>query len=124
MARNARSLREVLQQRSLAVRVAVEEEVRRVLDTHTDESAYVSSVVSRFSIKIPQFDFDLERIKKVEDYQQMPGSHFVGEVIFTDRSYKAWVVNFGIPYVGDILNANWYEAGDDPCAARGTQSVC
>jgi len=32
----------------------------------------------------------------------MDGSHFVGEVVFTDRTYQAWVVTFGIPYTGNL----------------------
>lgn len=62
--------------------------------------AYIDSVISRFSIKLPEFNF--EHIKKTEAYEEKPGSFFVGEVIFTNRSYRVWVVTFGIPYKGQI----------------------
>ena len=99
LARNSRALREVLQQRSLAVRTAVGEEIRGVLDSQADESSYVSTVVGRFSIKIPQFDFDHEHVKKVEEYEQMPSPY---QSIFPNQMVRMWVVNFGIPYIGDI----------------------
>ncbi len=98
-ARNSRTLQEVLQQRSLAVRAAVEEEIRGVLDHQADEGSYVSSVVGRFSIRIPQFDFDPQHFKKVEEHEQMPSPH---QGIFPNQMVRVWVVNFGIPYVGDI----------------------
>jgi hypothetical protein len=111
MARNSRTLREVLQQQSLAVRAAVEEEVRGVLDTHADESAYISSVVNRFSVKIPQFDFNPEHIKKAEEYEQMPSPH---QGILPNQTVRVWVVNFGIPYVGDIDSLRYIPpAGSD-----------
>ena len=79
---------------------ALDQEIRGVLDRRSDEGAYIDSVISRFSIELPEFDF--EHIEKTEAYEEKPGSYFVGEVIFTDRSYRAWVVTFALPYKGQI----------------------
>lgn len=94
------AVQEVLQRQGKEMRAAIDSKIRGVLDRRADESAYIDSVISRFSIEIPQFDF--ENVKKTEAYEEKPGSFFVGEVIFTNRSYKAWVVTFGFPYRGQI----------------------
>jgi hypothetical protein len=97
-----RPLQDVLGQQSLTMRIALEKEVHDLIDGQKDEEAYIASVIEKFSAKIPQFNFDPKCIQKVDKYEQMDGSHFVGEVIFTDRMYNAWVVTFGIPYKGNL----------------------
>lgn len=96
------ALQEALRQQSLAMRTALNKEVHDLIDGQKDEGAYIASVIEQFSAKIPQFNFDHECIQKVGKYEQMDGSYFVGEVVFTDRTYKAWVVTFGIPYKGNL----------------------
>jgi hypothetical protein len=94
------SVQEVLQRRSQDTRNALEQGIRRVIDRRASEGAYIDSVISKFSVRIPHFDF--ENIKKTEAYEEKPGSFFTGEVIFTNQAYKAWVVTFGFPYKGEI----------------------
>jgi len=95
-------LRDVLQNRSKAMRIALEQDVRRVLEQQPDESAYLVSMISKYSIAVPQLDFDPDDIKKTEDYEQVHGTQLVGEVFIPDRLYRVWVVTFGIPFTGDI----------------------
>src|SRR5579862_1782134 len=97
------SLQEALRRQHLTMNTTLDEEVRRLGGKpQHDEDAYIASAIERFRAKIPQFDFDSEHIQKKPTYEQMDGSHFVGEVVFTDRTYQAWVVTFGIPYTGNL----------------------
>jgi len=98
-ARNSRALQEVLQQRSLSARSKVEGKIRGALDGQSDEETVITSVVEACSIKIPQFDFTPEHIKKEEWYDQIPGQL---QSIFPNQKMQVWGVTFGFPYTGDV----------------------
>jgi hypothetical protein len=84
------------------MRSRLDKDIRGVIQRQSDEGTYMNSVISEFSVTIPQLDFEPEHIQKTEDYEQVHGSKLPGEVIFPDRMYRVWVVTFGIPYTGDI----------------------
>lgn len=94
----SKAVQEVLRVRSQQMREALDKEIRGVLDSGADEDTYISSVVNRFRVEIPQFDFDAERITKTEEYEDRRGSDMFGRNV----SRKAWVVTFGFPYEGQL----------------------
>ncbi len=98
MSSRGRPLQEVLRVRSLQMREALDKEIRGVVDSGADEDAYINSVIDRFGIKIPQFDFDADRIKKDEEYEDRRGSDMFGRSV----TRKAWIVTFGFSYSGQI----------------------
>lgn len=95
-------LRDVLQKRARDMRARLESDIRRVLENQADGRAYIDSIISDFSVTIPQLDFEPEHLQKTDEYEQVHGSRIPGEVIFPDRMYRIWVITFGIPYTGDI----------------------
>lgn len=95
-------LSDVLQKRMQAIRVAVERGTRKVLESRSDESAYISAIISEYSVSIPHLDLEPEHIKKTEKYDQFHGSQLAGQVVIPDRMYRVWIVTFGIPYTGDV----------------------
>ncbi len=90
------AVQEVLQRRSRDMRAALDQGIHGVLDGQSDEGTYIDSVISRFSVRLPEFDF--ENIKKTEAYEEKTGSNFVGEAILR----RAWVITFGFRYKGEI----------------------
>lgn len=98
LSRQGKSVQEVLRARSLQMRVALDKEIRGVLGSGTDNNAYISSVVNRFRVEIPRFDFDADRITKTEEYEDRQGSDMFGQNV----SRKAWVITFGFPYEGRL----------------------
>jgi len=98
MSHHGRSLQEVLRVRSLQMQKALDKEIREGVDSGTDGDAYINSVIGRFGITIPQFDFDADHIKKDEEYEDRRGSDMFGRNV----TRKAWIVTFGFPYSGQI----------------------
>jgi len=98
MSHRGRPLQEVLRVRGLQMQEALDKEIRGVVDSGTDEDAYINSAIDRWSIKIPQFDFDADHIKKDEEYEDRRGSDVFGRSV----TRKAWIVTFGFPYTGQI----------------------
>lgn len=95
------SLQQFLQQRGQAMRAALNQEVRGVLDRHVDEGAYISAAIDRFNTEIPQLDFDPAHIQKADNIEEHSGEQlYRGHSL--NRSYRYWVVTFGIPYTGEI----------------------
>ena len=77
---------------------ALDKEIRGVLDSGVDEDTYISSVVNRFRVEIPRFDFDTDHISKTEKYEDRQGTDMFGRNVLR----KAWVVTFGFPYQGQL----------------------
>jgi hypothetical protein len=98
MSHRGRALQEMLRVRSLQMQEALGKEIRDVVDSGADEDAYINSVIDRWSIKIPQFDFDVDHIKKNEQYEDRQGSDMFGGSV----TRKAWIVTFGFAYTGQI----------------------
>lgn len=84
--------------RGLQMQEALDKEMRGVVDSGADEDAYINSVINRFGITIPQFDFDADHIKKDEEYEDRRSSDMFGRSV----TRKAWIVTFGFPYTGQI----------------------
>jgi hypothetical protein len=105
-------LRDVLRSKSQAMREALDNEVRKVLQQKEDEDAYITSVLNRFSITIPQLDFDSEHLKKNEDYKDVSASQYAHEIFFSrNDQVRVWVITFGIPYSGDIELIKYVPSG-------------
>src|SRR5258708_19838657 len=98
MSHRGRALQEVLRVRGLQMQEALDKEMRGVVDSGADEDAYINSMINRFGITMPQFDFDTDHIKKDEEYEDRRGSAMFGP----NFTPKAWIVTFGFPYKGQI----------------------
>ena len=96
-------LREVLSGKNQVMRAALDSEVHGVLQRKEEEDAYITSVVKKFSVAVPQLDFEPEHLKKTEEYKDVPASQYAHEVFFSrSGQVRVWIVSFGIPYSGDI----------------------
>src|SRR5260221_8532992 len=98
MSNRGRPLQEMLRVRSLQMREALNKEIRGIVDSGANEDAYITSVIDRFGIKIPQLDFAADHIKRDEEYEDRRGSDMFGRSV----TRKTWVVTFGFPYTGQI----------------------
>jgi len=93
-------IRDILKKKSQDMQSEIASSIRNILQASNAESKYVTSLVDKYKIAVPELDFN--NIKKTDNERETRGTELRGQVVIEDRMYRVWVVTFHIPYTGDV----------------------